>query len=447
MIIMKFGGSATENSDLIKNTVSILKNHLDYQPVVVASATGLTTRNLLSIARYAANDNIEKTLKLLKEKIIDYHLGLIKPFHNLHGYSNLLKKIDTYHSEITSDLEMIEGRRELSPFLQDKVLSYGELLSTSILEFVMRGNGIPVELLDARHFIITDNYFTHASPVKEKTYEEINLHVKPLINKGIVPLTQGFIGATIFGEATTLGFEGSDYSAVLIGAALDATEIQIWKNVDGILSADPTSIPETKTVKNMSFAEVAELTRCGAKILHPETVKPAREKNISIKLCNFKNPGGSFTIINNYSTPQFRFGIKSVTYREKLCLLKIQSKELTAQIDFLAKVFSIIKDAEVIPLHIRGTNNRLDLIINVDGQFLEKELQSIAYTFVECDKATVSLIGNTKNLSSEITGILDKQKIHSISIDETAAESCTFLIDQKHLKKSLLSLHEHFFKE
>ena len=214
---------------------------------------------------------------------IDYHLNLVKTFKDFAEYDALLKKIDTYRSEIISDLELIEGRKELSPILQDKILSFGELLSTAILEFVLDGNGINAKLLDARHFIITDNYFTHACPIKEKSYEQIQNNIKPLLNKDVVPVTQGFIGATLLGEATTLGFEGSDYSAVLIGAALDVSEIQIWKNVDGILTSDPTLVPKTYTVNSMSFDEAAELSRCGAKILHPNTIKPAKEKNISVK--------------------------------------------------------------------------------------------------------------------------------------------------------------------
>ena len=445
---MKFGGSSLISAGLIQNTVNIIKNHLHSQPVVVVSAMGKTTRNLLTVAQNAANGSLKEAQLLLKDQVLDYHLEIINSFKSYRGYNQLIKKINIYNSEIITDLGMIVKRQEISPFLQDKVLSYGELMSSSILNYVLVGNGIRSKLLDARYFILTDNCFTHANPIRDKCYSEIQHNIEPLIRDSVIPITQGYIGATSSGEATTLGFEGSDYSAVLIGAALGVDEIQTWKDVNGILSSDPTMIAKTQTITHMSYDEAGELSRCGAKVLHLETIKPAREKNIPLKICNINNPALSYTTIDDHdqlpSVP-----VKSITFKEKLTHLQIFSKGVIAEIDFIAKVFSSLKTFDIVPFHIVGSSNHLDLVIP-DFQatdILKKDLNTIASLEINHEKATISLIGDISKIRDEISGVVSTYVAHNIILREMVSNSCTFLIDSKDLTPILNILHAYYFKD
>jgi aspartate kinase len=213
--------------------------------------------------------------------------------------------------------------RELSPQIQDKVLSYGELIATALISETFLRRNIPAALLDSRELMVTDDRFTQASPIREIAFERIRTAVLGSVKLGRVPILQGYIGSTRNGATTTLGFEGSDYSAALMGAAADASEIQIWKEVPGMMTADPDVVPQALKVKAVSYEEAAELTFLGAKVLHPKAVEPAVSKKIPIRILCTRHPDSSGTFITE-RTVECRIPVKSVAYKKPIQLLRLQ---------------------------------------------------------------------------------------------------------------------------
>ena len=274
MIVMKFGGSSLKDSESIRNVAQIIKSKISLQPVIVASAMGKTTRNLLNSSLATAEQNQTESQKIYTT-LKDYHFNISEELGLLKTNVKFEKELAEYFSKIQSNLQKIQSAKTLSPKLQDATLAYGELLSTLILSAYLESIGINPKLMDARDCMITDEHFTHATPLESESYEKIEQYLRPVINENKVVIIQGFIGSTQSGDTTTLGFEGSDYSAVLIGSALQVKEVQIWKDVAGVMSADPAKISTAIPVENMTFAEAVELSRCGAKVLHPSTIRPA----------------------------------------------------------------------------------------------------------------------------------------------------------------------------
>ncbi|MBW2651049.1 MAG: lysine-sensitive aspartokinase 3, partial [Deltaproteobacteria bacterium] len=238
MIVMKFGGTSIEDIPSVERVVEIINSRLEQCPVVVNSAMGKTTRKLLDIARLSAEGMDEKALSRLDE-IRGYHFDMVRGLTPDFEDSDVRTTLERYFEELQRLLGGLSVLRELTPRSQDRILSYGELVATTIIASALQSRGINARWLDARDFIITDERFTRAKPLDDLTCRGIQEKVRPLVESGHVPVIQGFIGSTRSGATTTLGFEGSDLTAALAGAALDVSDIQIWKDVNGIMTADP----------------------------------------------------------------------------------------------------------------------------------------------------------------------------------------------------------------
>ncbi|MCD6116915.1 aspartate kinase [bacterium] len=325
MIVMKFGGASLNSPESIKNVVEIIKSRRKEKPVIVLSAMAKTTRSLLLCAEEYAEGNREKG---------DQHLEDLRKFHFRMAESLLENEflyevsagMDKYFKELSESLNAFFALKELSPRSQDSVLCYGELLSTLIVESCLRQDGINSKLLDSRKIIITDKFFTAAQPVFGATEKLVLSIIAPLAAKGFIPVLQGFIGSTEEGIPATLGFEGSDYTASIIGAALKADAIQIWKNVPGIMSADPDVVRDAETVRTLTFSEAEELTFLGAKVLHPSSIEPARKLEIPVTIRNTNEIDGDFTsIVPDQADDDVK--VKSITCLKNLILLKFQNAD------------------------------------------------------------------------------------------------------------------------
>ncbi len=289
MIVMKFGGTSIATAEAIERVSGIITDHIHYNPVVVASAMGKTTRNLLHIAQWSAAGDIEKSTRKLNE-IIEYHHDLA--FEVIPGFEThpVRDTLQVFFIELEKLLGGVAVLQDYTPRLQDKFLAYGELISTTILTAVLQSKNVPAVWTDAREYVITDDWFNQAHVIDKITYPKIRERLVPVIEKNNVPVAQGFIGSTEKGVTTTLGFEGSDFSAALLGAAIEAEDIQLWKDVSGVMTADPALLADVYTVKHLTFDEIADLTFFGAKVLHPSSIAPARKKNIPVHVRNSKDP-------------------------------------------------------------------------------------------------------------------------------------------------------------
>ncbi|MBW2598856.1 MAG: aspartate kinase [Deltaproteobacteria bacterium] len=450
MIVMKFGGTSIEDILSVERVIGIIDSRLEQHPVVVNSAMGKTTRKLLDIARLSA-DGMDKKALLRLDKIREYHFdmarGLIPDFED----SDARTTLEGYFEELKRLLGGLSILRELTPRSQDRFLSYGELVATTIIASTLQSRGINARWQDARDLIITDERFTRARPVDEITFRGIQKKVRPLVESGHVPVIQGFIGSTRGGATTTLGFEGSDFTAALAGAALDVSNIEIWKDVNGIMTADPRIFAGARTVKNISFEEASELTFCGAKVLHPGTIEPARRKNIPVNIYNSRQPDAEGTTI----TARAKRGtniVKSIAYNVPVCIMNIVSDSHVDPAGFLRSVFDILDREGIVPrvATTAGAGIAMAVSTSEDMEHAIDELTRLGTVNIAREKATISLVGENIRTTRDFTPVVF-QNLEDVNICMVAQGaspiSLTFVVDESDVSSVIARLHEAFFSE
>ncbi|MBN2398118.1 MAG: aspartate kinase [Deltaproteobacteria bacterium] len=448
MIVMKFGGTSIEDIDSIRRVVEIIHSRLDLQPVVVNSAMGKTTRNLLHMARIAAGGMDQEAAGEL-ESLRAYHIALARGLTPDFEESGIQRDLERYFEELRALLEGLCTLGELTPRSQDRILSYGELVATTIVASALRQRGIDARWLDARDFIITDDRFTGARPVDDLTSGGIRREVLPVVSSGQIPVIQGFIGSTRNGATTTLGFEGSDLTASLVGAALDVADIQIWKDVDGIMTADPSIFAEARTIEEISFTEASELTFFGAKVLHPDTLEPARRKGIPVHIYNSRQPGRGGTVITAHAKSE-RAVITSITYKRPVCTVGIVPDVSADPAGFLRALFEIL-DRERISPSIMTTSKAGMVMAFSDSQIAEElidELSRLGAVHVSRGKGTISLVGENIRGVPDFTSLV-LHNLGGIAIDMIAhgasSISFTFVVNEADIPSVVARLHKTFF--
>lgn len=327
MIILKFGGTSVSSKERIRTISEIVKRDLDRQPVLVVSAfKGVTD---LLISALSAN---KKERKEILKRLQDLHMGLIA------GEKNELV-MKAYVKNTLKDIESLLDRTDVTKATTDRVISYGEIMSSFIISELLKESGISAQQIISTELIVTNDHFTNAEFLPEKTKENVKKLLVPLVKKGVVPVVTGFIGATEKGRVTTLGRGGSDYSAAILGYSLDSEEVQIWTDVDGIYTADPAYISSARLLERITYKEASELAAFGAKVLHPRTIRPLTQKNIPVVVRNTFNPNSTGTYINGKSVGMPR--ITAVASKPKVTLVNLYSADMLLSKGFLQKVFSI----------------------------------------------------------------------------------------------------------
>lgn len=450
MIAMKFGGTSVQDASAIQRIVKIIRDRLSRRPVVLISAMGKTTKNLLECASLAAAGNHLSALGKLKT-IRSYHDSVAIQSVSDWSRTEGSRRIETYFEEMRKLLDGLSILGELSPRSQDKMLSYGELISTSIIQEVLAQNQIPADWLDSRKMVITDEQFTAASPLLIETNDAVQKHVRPVINNGRIPVLQGYIGSSRNGATTTLGFEGSDYSAALVGAALGVSEIQIWKDVSGVMTADPEMVPDAKTVKAISFDEANELTFFGAKVLHPKSIEPARRQNIPVSVCNSREPERTGTWISK-ADQSGKNAVKSIAYKKPVILLRVQSNRSQSTGEFYHLVTDALLRESAVPLAFGTAENTVVAVLDgqaVLGGILNRLSQFASVACLE-NRASVSLIGENiasqRSILKDVSLILNGESLDWASWG-VSGNSFTFVVHENSLKSILNSLHSVFFRE
>src|SRR5256885_10298740 len=281
MIVMKFGGTSVEDARAIERVAAIVKGRLEQRPVVVVSAMAKVTDTLLTMARAAGAGERKTALKLCR--------SLQERHYNTASELMGTARFTDFHSELGSDFETLDellrgisAVGEITPRTTDNLAAYGEVLSSKIVAAAFEARGLKGIHVDSRDVLVTDNAYMQAVPQYEETNLRLKERVEPLLSAGQVPVMGGFIGSNRSGITTTIGRGGSDFSAAIFGAGLGAERIEIWTDVDGILTTDPRVCPDARRIKVISFDEAAELAYFGAKVLHPATVLPAIQKNIPV---------------------------------------------------------------------------------------------------------------------------------------------------------------------
>ncbi len=294
---MKFGGTSVKNASAMKNVIDIVKARQNQNPVVVLSACSGITDRLFKLIQNAGK---KSPINLMKEitTIENYHLDIIDELINKKEIKkNCSDNIRNLIQQLTLLVEGVSLLRECTPRSLDASVSFGELMSTIIFEAACRDRKLNSVFFDVRHILKTDSNFTQANVNFQETKKSSNEHILPLSSIGKIVITQGFIGSDENGVTTTLGRGGSDYTAAVLGSVLNAKEIQIWTDVNGVLSADPRIDHRAVTIPEMSFDEISELSYYGAKVLHPDTIKPAIQAKIPVRVLNTFHPENKGTLI------------------------------------------------------------------------------------------------------------------------------------------------------
>ena len=450
MIVMKFGGTSVEDATAIRRLVSIVRRQSHRRPVVVVSAMGRTTNGLLECARAAAAGDMRSAQSML-DGIAAHHFKTAEQLAPRQEIESLRDALGKHFIAIRSTLEEIDQTGHLTPRLSDAASSNGELLSSLIVAAALRAGGMKGVWVDVRPMMRTNDDFTRAAPQFEIANPKLKEGFTAALADGGAPVTQGFIGSTADCVTTTIGRGGSDYSASIIGAAMDAEEIQIWTDVDGIMTTDPRIAPEAAKVKIISFAEASELAYFGAKVLHPSTLLPVMARNIPVRVCNSRRPEVAGTAIVRNAPPS-RAVIKAIAFKRGIAVINVTSDRMLMAKGFLSRLFAVfdrhgtsvdmVATSEVSVSMTLDDTRRLDAIV--------ADLQSLGKVSVERDAALICLVGEnlkfTPGVASRIFSSIERINVSMISHGASAI-NLSFIVDGASVEQAVRSLHRAFFSE
>ncbi len=450
---MKFGGTSVEDPTAINRTAAIVAGRVaaGKQTVVVVSAMAKVTDQLLRAAAAAAKGDRTGALAIssrLRARHRDTASALIKTPSDAAALCNLIEQKFDSLDEILRGLAAI---LELTPRISDLVVSYGERLSSRIIAGAFAERGITAAHVDARELIITDSQFGKAVPLDGLIEKRAVEHLRPLLDQGKVPVMGGFIASNEQGITTTLGRGGSDFTAALLGGALVADAIEIWTDVDGIMTSDPRVCPDALRVKVISFEEAAELAYFGAKVLHPATILPAVRKNIPVLVLNSKNPSNEGTRIISIA-PHCSSPFKSIAVKKKLSIIDVVASRMLMTHGYLKAIFDIF-DKHQCPVDMVSTSE-VSVSLTVDSNdklpLIAADLSQLADVKYEGKKALVCLVGEDirgqSGMAAQVFGAIKHVNVRMIS--QGASEiNMSFMIDEDDADEAVRSLHAAFFKE
>ena len=457
--VLKFGGSSISNAERIRNVEEIIRHKLDENEhlVVVVSAHGGVTDKLLALAELAAKGkNIETILREIK----DHHSQIIESlFPN--DDKAIQNRVELYFNELQKDISLISNEKQLSSQSLDKFLSFGELCSTEILAEYFSQNGIPSEQLDARNVVLTDDHYGHAYVHYQRSYNRIRSYFK---DRDKLQFITGFLGATESGETTTLGRSGSDYSASIFGAALNASSIEIWTDVDGILSADPSIVNDAKSIPNLTYEEAMELAHAGARVIFPPTMIPAKFKQIPIVIKNTFNPDypGSLIKHTRRVNGEKAVGISSIS---DISLLRFQGAGMVSIPGINSRIFSALAKKKVSVLLVSQAFSEHATCFALNPIMVRKAIKALEEEFavemknhyidpirIEEKLSMVAVVGegmrHTPGISGTVFGTLGNQEVNIIAIAQGSSErNISFIVEDREVGRAIQALHREFFDD
>lgn len=447
MIVMKFGGTSLESAEAIHRLVEIVRGEIHRRPVVVVSAMGKTTNRLLAIAKAAiARDETYRTeLGELRRYHWDVGIHVVQS-DKLEELADLLEQ---EFNELNNLLLGLSILGELTPRSVDAISSYGERLSSRVIALALRSQSIPTTHVDSRQVIVTDAQHTQAAPHFPHTKKRLKMVAKAAQKQVVV--MGGFIASTVEGVTTTLGRGGSDYTASIVGAAIGAEEIQIWTDVNGMMTTDPRLVPHAKQIKTISFHEAAEMAFFGAKVLHPATVRPAIERDIPVVVLNSRNPHSEGTRIVGRCEPSEDV-VRAVACKRRVTMVNIHSATMFMTHGFLRRVFEIF-DRHQTSIDIVTTsevNVSLTLDEATDLEPICRELREFADVEVESNMAMLSVvgegIGEQAGIAARIFKALEGTNVRMISQGASSLNVSVVIADSE-LESALKALHDEWFAE
>lgn len=463
---MKFGGTSVEDAAAIRRVAAIAHDRRDHLPVVVTSAMAKVTDRLVELCSLALSAQIEEAIALI-EGLRQRHRqtlaeladgpGTVPCAAAFRAESKAL--LDARFDDLAQLVRGIAALGELTPRTRDAVLSFGERLSPILVCMAIERTGLRSSHVDARKIIVTDDQFTRALPQYAETQYKVDEQLKPLLAAGYIPVLGGFIAATRQGIGTTLGRGGSDFSASILGAALEAERIEIWTDVDGMLTADPRACKGARRIKAISFQEAAELAYFGAKVLHPATLLPAMQKNIPVWVLNSRSwrpgpPDGekTGTLITSRSASSTRSPFKCISTKRKIAVVDVVSTRMLMAHGFLKAIWDVFDKYRCSVDMVSTSEVSVSLTVSETQHLPEiaDELGRFSEVRYEGRKAIICLVGEsireTPGLVARVFEAMGDINIRMIS--QGASEiNIGMVIEDDDVPEAMRRLHEKFFSE
>ena len=452
LVVMKFGGTSVEDPAAIGRTAAIVAGRVAQgkQPIVVVSAMAKVTDQLLRAAGAAASGDRTGALAIssrLRSRHRDTAAMLVK---NPADIAALVEFIDQKFDSLDEVLRGLAAILELTPRISDLIVSFGERISSRIVEAAFREHAIDAVHIDARNVVVTDSQFQKAVPLDTIIEKRANEHLRPHVEASRVPVMGGFIGSNEAGITTTLGRGGSDFTGALIGGALSAEAIEIWTDVDGIMTADPRVCPDALRVKIISFEEAAELAYYGAKVLHPATILPAVKKNIPVLVLNSRNASCEGTRITSLA-PHCSSPFKSIAVKKKLSIIDVVASRMLMTHGYMKDIFAIF-DKHKCPVDMVSTSE-VSVSLSVDSNeklpAIAADLSQLADVKYEGRKALICMVGEDirgrNGMAAQVFNAIRHINVRMIS--QGASEiNMSFMIDEDDADEAVRSLHAAFFQ-
>lgn len=444
MIVAKFGGTSVSTKESVLTLCNIVQSELKRKPAVVVSALSGVT-DLLASLQNLPNGAAGKTIRQIRS----LHKNLTESFFiDKKVKAEIFRFIDNQLENVAKLLVEQDLNREAL----DRVLSYGEIMSSFIITKALQKRGIRSKQIIATNLIITNDDFGSAEALYGPTKRNIKKAINPLIKAGVVPVLTGFIGSTKKGTVTTLGRGGSDYTASIVGFCTNAEEIQIWTDVDGIMTADPKIVKKARSVDVVPYGEASELAFLGAKVLHPKTILPAVMKNIPVKILNTHNPTHKGTTILKTDVQKKNY-ITSIACKKGIKLIDIEAVKMFRMHGFLHKIFKIF-DELAISVDFVSTSE-ISVSVTIEGKYdttkLVDQLKKIADVEVKNNRATVSVVGKTPGNMPVIRGsvysLIENKKIDIEMISAGASKvNETLVVKEEDAEAVVKIFHKTFFE-
>ncbi|MCC6162258.1 MAG: aspartate kinase [Acidobacteria bacterium] len=453
MVVMKFGGTSVKDADAIRRLAGIVsrESRVSGAPVVVVSAmSGITDQLLDAVAAVERGDAAGASLKV--NAMRDRHRAAAETLLGAGEERDIvIDALERQWRDTASLLHAMAVLREVSPRSRDAVVAMGELASSRLVAAALTDLGVPAQLVDAREVLVTSDEHGQARPDQASTAARLRDLVLPLSRTGVAAVLGGFIGATREGVTTTLGRGGSDYSASLFGAGIGAAEIQIWTDVDGMLTADPRVVQGARPLLALSFAEASELAYFGAKVLHPSTIAPAVTDGIPVRILNSHRPDVAGTTITA-NPPLPDAPLTGLACKRDITVIDIRSSMMLAAYGFMRRVFEVFEryrtSVDVI------TTSEVSVSITIEDRRalddIVSDLSAFAEVGVESEMALLCAVGERlrlePGLAARVLGALDEFPLRMVS-QAGARRNLTVVLPQSHLQAAMACVHARFCLE
>jgi aspartate kinase len=459
--VMKFGGTSVGDAECIRRAAEIVLSAVrESAVIVVVSAMGGVTNRLISAAKkaVAGQDDLSNEMDSLRQQHIHAAKVLVS---DKSAQDNLILELERITSETTSLCRGISLLRELTPKTYATVSSVGERLSARLMAASLRELGLDSAVVESTDVIVTDDDYLQAEPLMPEVRERSAVVMKPFLLDGVTPVVTGFIGATADGVLTTLGRGGSDYSATTLGAALDASEIIIWTDVDGVLTADPRLVPEARLLREISYNEAAELAYFGAKVLHPKTLRPVVEAGIPVWIRNSFAPQkiGTRITTEGHATEH---GVRAITAIPNVSMITVGGRGIVGVIGVAAKTFQAVASVRANVLLISQSSSENDICLVVDSADAPQTLKALRSAFaadlkhhdvehitVDPNIAIVAVVGEkmrgTPGIAGRTFSVLGRRGINIIAIAQGSSEyNVSFVVEAGAMSDAVRAVHGEF---